>query len=276
MEPRRKKRLRIACLQVNAGEDTQKNLCGIRRQISAALDRGADFIALPEMFYARTGAQALAELAREVTPQVLDEFRLMAFKRRVVILLGSVVEKSPHPKRFYNTSILISEKGEIAARYRKIHLFDVNLKNIQVQESRHVMPGRKVVTGRVFGITAGLAVCYDLRFPELFRLLTERGSRILCVPANFTYVTGKAHWEVLLKARAIENQAFVIAPAQVGTHPVTGIRSFGNSLVLDPWGRVLARGGANRPEVILADLDLGMQRELRMRFPVLTHRWLKG
>ncbi len=274
MEARRK--IRAACIQLNAGCDWRRNLARTLRLAETALRRRAKIIALPENFCARGPAADLDHQSRIVTPSVVETFRALARKEKAAFLLGSVIETSPHKGRYYNTSLLISETGKITARYRKIHLFDIGLKTMQVRESKHIVPGKSAMSAKVFGQSAGLTVCYDLRFPELYRRLVEKGCRLFFVPANFTQRTGLAHWEVLLRARAIENQAFVLAPAQTGKHPESGIRSYGNSLILDPWGRVLAQGSGGREEVITADLDFGYQTALRREFPVLKHRRVKG
>lgn len=267
--------LRVACLQIAAGRDPLKNLRAIQTKIARALALKVDLIALPETFYYRGPAGRLPELAHHLTPRLVKEFQRLARRHRVAFLLGSVYEKAPSRGKYYNTCVLISEKGKVLARYRKIHLFDVSLKKkVSVRESRHIFAGHHVVTARWRGVPVGLTICYDLRFPELFRRLSRKGSQILFVPSNFTYPTGKAHWEVLLRARAIENQAFVIAPAQVGVHPSTRIRAFGTSLIVDPWGRVLRRGSRFREEILTARLDLRFLKRLRREFPALRHRRL--
>ncbi|HXV27861.1 MAG TPA: carbon-nitrogen hydrolase family protein [bacterium] len=262
-------------MQINAGTDWQKNLKKIDGLTHRALRLKARVIALPETFCARTYSDQFRELAGEVTPQVIRRFQETARQTKTAFLLGSLLELSKEKTRFYNTSYLISEKGKITARYRKIHLFDIFMKKqVKVSESEHIRPGRQIAVGHVWKIRAGLTICYDLRFPELYRRLVRLGSRIIFVPSNFTETTGKAHWEVLLRARAVENQAFIIAPAQVGIHPANGIRSFGTSLVVDPWGNVLARGDRQREGVIMANLRLEFQDWLRRSFPVLKHRAL--
>ncbi len=264
--------MRIACIQNSAGTDLAKNLKKIYALVRLALARKPDVIALPENFYWRGDKKNLSAIARGATPQILAQFRSLAKESAVTILLGSVVELSNVPGKFYNTSILIGPSGKILARYRKIHLFDIALgAGVSVHESKTTVPGRKAVTTRIGGRCAGLAVCYDLRFPELFRRLTLRGARMIFLPSNFTRVTGQAHWETLVRARAIENQVFMVAPAQTGVHPVTGLASFGNSLIVDPWGRILARGSLDREEVISASLDFKDQDRLRREFPVLRH-----
>jgi len=271
-----KKNLRVACIQNNAGSDWEENLKRLERLVSRAVKRKAKLIALPETFCSRGRPNQFDFLARELTPRILQGFQEIARKTKTAFLLGSLLESTKRKKRYYNTSYLISESGKIAAKYRKIHLFDANMKKkkLVVQESKHIESGSAAVTGTVCGVKAGLSVCYDLRFPELYRRLAARGSRIIFVPANFTHKTGEAHWEALLRARAIENQAFVIAPGQTGNHPYWKIKSHGNSMIVDPWGRILGRAGRDREEVLVCDLDLSYQAHLRREFPVLTHRRL--
>ncbi len=271
------KKLRVACLQTNAGRNWQVNLRRLDRQVDAALRQGARLLAFPETFACRDTAAKLTNNARYVTPVLIDHFRQRARQEGAAFLLGSIMETSPVRNRVYNTSVLISEKGKVAAKYRKIHLFDIALRGkVTIRESRHILPGCRVVTGTALGVKVGLSVCYDLRFPELYRRLAHQGARIFFVPANFTHTTGKAHWEVLLRARAIENQAFVVAPGQSGTHPDTGIRSYGSSLVIDPWGEPLRQAPISGEHVLVTDLDLSEQARLRRSFPVLRHRCLKG
>ena len=270
------RRIRVACLQTDAGENWEVNLKAALAMVRQALRLKTRLIGLPENFCFRGQDTGLERFAREGVAEVLKEFRGLARRNRAGFLLGSMPEASAHPKKFFNTSYLIDPTGRIAAAYKKIHLFDIDLPGVRVHESKRTARGEQVVCGRVLGVKAGLSICYDLRFPELYRSLARRGAEIMTVPANFTYKTGEAHWEVLLRSRAIENQAFVIAPGQVGVHPVTGIRSFGNSMILDPWGKILARAGRQKPEVITADLDLDFLRKLRRAFPVLRHTRLKG
>jgi len=268
-----KRFLQVACIQNDAGEDWEKNLVRIERKVRSLIRSRVQLIALPEAFYFRGPSKSLRFLAHEVTPLVLERFQQLARRHHVAFLAGSMVEPSSYKDRFYNTSYLINQKGKLAARYRKIHLFDVSIKGrMALQESRHVVAGRNIVTGKVWGIPTGLTVCYDLRFPELFRGLTRRGSRVIFVPANFTDWTGRAHWEVLLRARAIENQVFIIAPGQAGIHPEQKIRSFGTSLIISPWGEVLGRGPRRGEAVIRAKLDFRFQEKVRRSLPALKHR----
>jgi predicted amidohydrolase len=173
-------------------------------------------------------------------------------------------------ERFYNTSIALSPEGEIVARYRKLHLFDVEVDGKVYEESATVERGGDVVVANLGRAAVGLSICYDLRFPELYRRLAHRGARLVTVPAAFTAETGKDHWEVLLRARAIENQVFVLAAAQCGSHPPANA-CYGNAMVVDPWGVVLARAGY-REGVVVADLDFGEQERVRRTLPALQHR----
>jgi deaminated glutathione amidase len=186
-------------------------------------------------------------------------------------VLGGFPEKSPEPGHIYNTSVLLGPEGTVLAAYRKIHLFDVDLPGgARFRESDAVTAGSEAVLATCPFGAIGLSVCYDLRFPELYRQLTARGARILTVPSAFTAETGKDHWHVLLRARAIENQAFVIAPAQFGAHG--GKRaSYGHAVVIDPWGVILAEVG-NHEGIAVADLDLAYQDQVRRALPCLQHR----
>lgn len=265
------RKLRVVCLQTDASRNFQKNLSRVQRLLLRAVRKNPDLIALPENFYWR-GSSEEFEAAVSGMPEMIRDFRRFARCHRVALLLGSVAEKVPGTKKYYNTSLLISDRGKITARYRKIHLFDIGLSKLSYRESRLTKSGNHPVLGRIKGVSCGLSICYDLRFPELYRNLVSRGARIFFVPANFTEKTGKAHWEVLLRARAIENQAFVIAPAQSGSNESSGLKSFGTSMILDPWGKVLARAKKTGEEILTADLDLRAQEYLRRQFPVLTHR----
>lgn len=270
-EPRNKT-FRAACIQNSAGKDPAENLKRVLSLVGIALKLKPDVVALPENFYWRGSRQEMAQVAYQTTPEVIRTFRLLAQKSRTAFVLGSVIEPSHSRTHFYNTLVHIGPSGRIQSTYRKIHLFDVQLpRGISIRESDTTKPGREIVTALVGGRRAGFSICYDLRFPELFRALARKGSRMIFLPANFTKITGQAHWEVLLRARAIENQVFMIAPAQTGRHPVTGIASYGSSMIVDPWGRVLSRATCHREEVISAEFDWTEQAALRDEFPVLRH-----
>jgi deaminated glutathione amidase len=266
-------KIRAACVQISAGEDWQGNLERSLELARKALRKSPDIVAFPENFLWRGPSEALGEITAR-TPEAVAAFRDLARRSKTAFLLGSVAEKSPHRGKYYNTSVFISSAGRTTARYRKIHLFDVALKNISVRESRNTAAGRRPVSAVLRGVKLGLSICYDLRFPELYRHLAASGCRIAFVPANFTFSTGQAHWDVLLRARAIENQMFIVAPGQSGTHPTNGIRSFGSTRIISPWGEILASAGVEGEGVITADLDLQGQDRLRREFPVLRHRRL--
>ncbi len=265
-------KIKVACIQINAGENTDANVARALRLIHAAAKKGVRLALLPEVFHYRGDRKKIAQAALTLKSPLIEKFRSAAVALNMGILLGSVLEKSGQPGKFYNTSVLISKEGRVAGIYRKIHLFDIHLQGkMKVLESEYILPGRKKVVAQFCGVKTGLSVCYDLRFPELYRELTARGAEMIFIPSNFTETTGKAHWETLLRARAIENQVFVIAPAQSGKNVSTGIKSFGTSLIVDPWGRVLARGSSSGEEIVAAELDFIMLRKLRRQFPVLSH-----
>ena len=262
--------LRVACVQSSAGADWKKNWRTAQKALEGAVRKRAQLIAFPEFFYWRGPSEDMGETAA-ASKIILKETQSFSRKNKCAVLLGSLLEPSPERGKYFNTSYLISEKGTVSAKYRKIHLFDIQLKDVQARESKTIASGRQVVTGKVWGVKCGLSVCYDLRFPELYRKQVKAGAKILFVPANFTFTTGAAHWEVLLRARAIENQAYVIAPGQTGTHPSTGIRSFGTSMIIDPWGRVLAQASVNKTGMIAANLRFPQQDRLQRSFPALRH-----
>jgi predicted amidohydrolase len=234
---------------------------------------GATFIALPEMFaFLRREGQRFPH-AQGVDGEILGRVRGWARDLAVRILAGSIAESVAGSERVHNTSALIGATGAIEAVYRKIHLFDVDLGPGGVfSESKSIAPGEEVVVADTEIGGVGLSVCYDLRFPELYRAQAARGARWLVVPSAFSPATGKDHWEVLLRARAIENQCFVLAPAQCGVHSAERA-SHGRSLIVDPWGIVLAQLG-DRPGVAIADCSLAELERVRASVPALAHRRL--
>lgn len=227
-------------------------------------------MALPEKWPFIHDAKRLPDAAESLTGRSVQAAQGWARDLSVAILAGSITERVEGEARGYNTSLLIAPDGSVVATYRKIHLFDVEVGGVTYRESDGALPGTEVVTCEVLGRRIGMSVCYDLRFPELYRVLATRGAEILAVPAAFTAATGKDHWEPLLRARAIENQAFVIAPNQIGRH-ANGTSSHGRSMIVDPWGVVLAQA-PDEECVITADLDFGLLREVRARLPALEHR----
>ncbi len=255
-----KDKLPVSLIQIHGGTDPEPF-------IQTACDSGAKFILLPEVFNSQTEKEPLDGPS-------IKNLQKIAKKKKVCILAGSIREKIDSETKAYNASVVIDESGKIADVYRKIHLFDVDLPERKMRESSKILAGAKPILSKVFGITTGLSVCYDLRFPELYRLYSKKGAEMLCVPSCFTYVTGKDHWEVLLRARAIENQCFVLAPNQIGKN-ADGILSYGNSMIIDPWGNILARGSLDREEIVSATLDFGLLAKTRTKFPALSHRKLK-
>jgi predicted amidohydrolase len=261
--------LRAAAVQLNSNADKARNLAAAERLVRAAATDGAELVALPEKWNLLAGGEGLVAGAESLDGPSLTAARGWARELGIHLLAGSIAERGEGGKPF-NTSVLIGPEGEDLAVYRKIHMFDVDAGGVSYRESEHEQPGSEVVTGPVGELIAGLSVCYDLRFPELFRILALRGARILTVPSAFTTATGRDHWEVLLRARAIENQAFVLAPNQVGEAP-PHFDSFGHSAIVDPWGKVLALAPDGEC-FVAADLDLAAQEQVRESLPSLANR----
>jgi predicted amidohydrolase len=264
-----------AAIQMNSTPDQAANLGRAQALVEEAASRGAQLVALPEHFADYGKAADIAAAAQPLDGPLVSRFRELAGKLGIFLLLGSVAERVPGKARPYNTSLLLGPRGKILARYRKIHLFDVDLPGRPpYRESECTHPGEEVVTVALPGtpFTAGLAICYDLRFPELFRAQVGAGANLLFLPAAFTQTTGRDHWEVLLRARAVENLAYVVAPGQWGEH-VPGRRSYGRSLIIDPWGLILAQA-PDGDGVILAFLDYDRLQRRRRELPCLRHRRL--
>ena len=262
--------LRVTLVQVGAGRDIQANL-GRMKQLLARVGT-TDLIALPEVFAIRGSDEDYRDTAQPLTGTLMNFLASIAHRHNAWVLAGSIVETNR--TAVYNTSVLMNRRGEIAATYRKIHLFEAELDSGQiVRESDLWAPGTQPVMADLEGWKCGMAICYDLRFPELFRHYSAQGAHLFFLPSNFTQRTGKDHWDVLLRARAIENQCFVIAPDQCGTNPHTGIASHGNSMVVGPWGDVLARIEEGENAVTLT-LDIHDLENTRRRLPALAHRKL--
>lgn len=266
--------IRVAAIQMNSGQNIDSNLRVASNLIQEGARAGAQWISLPEMF---------AYMRQEGEPfpcaQMLDDEIVLFVKEQARVheiwILGGSFPELAEDSRVYNTSFLISPSGDISGIYQKMHLFDVDLTQeggISYHESRSIAPGKSpTCVSTPFG-KIGLSVCYDLRFPELYRRYMSEGAHFLTVPSAFAPETGLAHWETLLRARAIENQCFVIAPAQCGRHSPTR-SSYGHALLIDPWGNILAEA-THTEEVILADLDLEEQNQIRESLPCLTNRRL--
>jgi predicted amidohydrolase len=262
---------RAACVQLRSSDDVGENVRAAVGLIREAKAQGADFIATPEntTLMAPDGGAKLERSFSEDNDPALPQFRALAEELGSWLLIGSLAIKVSDTKTA-NRSFLIDPKGRVSARYDKIHLFDVDLPSGEkYRESNTVAGGDAAVTADLPWGRFGLTICYDLRFPQLYRALSKKGAFALTVPSAFTETTGKAHWHVLLRARAIENGAFVIAPAQGGTH-ANGRKTYGHSLIIAPWGEVLAEAGTE-PGVIFADIDPAAAADARGRIPNLQH-----
>src|SRR3954452_18683460 len=253
--------MRVAAIQLNSNGDKQRNLSAAERLVRESAAGGAEFVALPEKWNLLAGGEELVAGAEPLDGPSLTAARGWARELGIHLLAGSISERGAEGEKASNTSVLIGPGGEDLAVYRKIHMFDVDAGGVSYRESEHERPGAEAVVAPVGELVVGMTVCYDLRFPELFRILALRGARLLAVPSAFTSATGRDHWEVLLRARAIENQAFVLAPNQVGTAP-PHFDSFGHSAIVDPWGRLLAVADAGEC-FIAAELDLAERERLR-------------
>lgn len=261
--------MKVALVQMNAGENVAANMERAQEWVSLAASKGAQFIALPELFMGR-GGEAWRE-ADAVPGSWTAPFCALAAQFGCAILLGSGYEKSKQAQRVYNTSVLIDPAGDVVISYRKIHLFYLALNpSVMIDERKRFLPGLSPAMGQIDAWRIGLSVCYDLRFPELYRCYAQAEANLLVVPSSFTAPTGEAHWEVLLRARAIENLSYVLAPNQVGRDG-NGVLSYGHSLVVDPWGHVLACGSPDQEELVWAELSLDAVAQARQVLPALSH-----
>jgi len=262
--------VRAAAVQMSSKQDKQGNLATAERLVRAAADDGATLVVLPEKFNVLGTHEQLVEGAEPLDGPTIAWARELARELRLDLVAGSIAERREGREKLANTSVHIGPDGELRATYRKIHMFDVVVGGREYRESATEEPGDEIVTSAAGDVSLGLTVCYDLRFPELFRILAVRGARVLTVPSAFTAVTGAAHWVTLVRARAIENQAFVVAADQIGVHP-GGNESYGGSQIVDPWGDVLVRA-ADEECFVAADLDLARQDEVRATLPSLANR----
>lgn len=267
--------MRVAVVQLGSQDELDFNLSRVRHWAARAAAEGAELVAFPENF-AFMGEEAtrreLAERLDGAFPgPILGELAECASKHGLWILGGGMPEKSQDLARPYNTSVLVDSRGGVAATYRKVHLFDVTVPDgTSYRESAATTSGSEAVTVEVLGVRLGLSVCYDVRFPELYRRLVDQGARVVAVPSAFTVPTGKDHWHALLRARAIENQVYVLAPAQYGKHP-RGRQTYGKTLVVDPWGDVVAQCSEGEG-IATVTLDFAYQDRVRTALPSLLHR----
>ena len=262
-------KLKVAAIQMDAGNDKRTNIERAVALVRRAIARGAQMIVLPEVFNFRgllSRPGVLSEIAERIPGESIRPLRELARWHKVFILAGSVYEKVPSSKKVYNSSVLIGDRGELLARYRKRNLFDARIGRKAIKESKYFLAGSRLATAAVKGFSVGLSICYDLRFPPLYQAYAQKGCHILTVPSAFTKKTGEAHWELLLRARAVETQCFVIAPNQTG-QDARGVETYGNSMIVGPWGEVLARASAGKTEIIVVDLDMAAIKQARVILP---------
>lgn len=268
--------MRVGLVQMTSSDDPSENLANATTFVEKAVAGGARFVLTPEVTNCVSASRPRQNevLTYEADDPTLSALRKLAKAHDIWLLIGSLALKSGDDDRFVNRSLLIAPSGEVAARYDKMHMFDVALSETETyRESDGYKPGDRAVVSHVDGTGVGLTVCYDVRFPYLYRDLAQAGASMLTVPSAFSPDTGPMHWEPLLRARAIETGCFVLAPAQTGEHTASRGRArqtWGHSLAIDPWGRVIADGGTAQG-VVFADLDLAMVAQTRRRLPSLTH-----
>jgi len=274
--------MRVAAIQTTAGSDREANLAAAGRLVDEAVDGGAELVVVPEYFSVAGTPDVLRAHAEPLDGPTVAWASALAARHGIHLVAGSFPEQAGRPDgRLFNTSCVLGPDGTTLAVYRKIHLFDVALGGVAFRESDTIAPGRSAVAlsldtaptdSRGTPVVLGLTLCYDLRFPELYRMLALEGATVVTVPAAFTAVTGPAHWELLLRARAVEEQVFVIGSGQVGELPPGMPACHGHSMVVDPWGRVLSERDDPSPGVVLADLALDELADVRSRLPVLANR----
>src|SRR5687767_1157444 len=262
--------MRAAVVQLNSTDEYDRNLQVAEQLVRAAADDGAELVVLPEKWTVLGPPEALRGAAQPLEGPALRAAAGWAQELGIHLIAGSVPESVRGQQKLFNTSVLIGPDGDNRALYRKIHMFDVDVEDVSYRESEAEEPGDEIVVADAGGVELGLTICYDLRFPELYRILALRGARVIAVPSAFTERTGRDHWEVLLRARAIENQVFVLAAGQIGDAP-PHYRSFGRSMIVDPWGVVLAQA-PDTECFVSAELDLAIQDEMRESLPSLRNR----
>jgi predicted amidohydrolase len=264
--------MRVAVCQLNARDDRAQNLSVARDLLGRAASAGAELAVLPE-YVDYLGPGETAPKPEPVDGEFAAFFSAAARELGIWVHAGSFHEVGPDERRTYNTSLIFNPAGDLAATYRKIHLYDVEIPGrVSYKESRSVAPGAETVVTDVAGLPTGLSICYDLRFPELYRRLAVDGAKMIVVPAAFMLHTGRDHWEVLLRARAIESQCYVVAAAQIGDHEPRRT-CFGRSMIIDPWGTVLAQA-PDTVGIVTAEIDLGRLDEIRTELPSLANRRL--
>jgi deaminated glutathione amidase len=263
--------MRASAVQLNSNEDKSRNVEIAERLVRRAGAEGAGLIVLPEKFNLMGSPEQLVAGAEPLDGPTLRWAGALAAELGVWLVAGSIVERIDGDDKLRNTSVLLDPDGGVRSVYRKIHMFDVEVGGVTYSESDVESSGDEIVVADVDSLKLGLAVCYDLRFPELFRIMAVEGAQAFTLPSAFTVPTGRAHWEILIRSRAIENQAFVIAAGQIGRHPPDH-ESYGHSMIVDAWGNVLAQAVDEPEQVIVADLDLDRQADVRAKLPSLANR----
>ena len=262
--------MKVALIQMDSRDDKAANIERALALTAQALAQKAIFVLLPEYFYFRgslAGHPDLQKIVEPVRGPTALRFAALARQHRAHILLGSIYEKSQDPTRAYDTAVLLGPRGLVETAYRKQHLFHLRQGDREIREERIFKPGRQVSVTSVGPWTLGIAICFDVRFPDIFERSYGRGANVFAIPSSFSYTTGRAHWEVLLRARAVETLSYVLAPNQVGRDS-QGALCWGHSMVVDPWGRVVAEGSGDREEIIFASIDLARINKVRARFPM--------
>jgi predicted amidohydrolase len=262
---------RVAACQMDSQDDKNTNIETAIKLLDEAGAAGVDFVALPEMFTFMGAKEEYRANAETIPGEVTERLGEKAQEYSMYVHGGSMFEVADEDEKVYNTTVVFNRDGELQATYRKIHLFDVEIGDeVVTQESAYVNSGDSLTVVETDFVPVGLSICYDLRFPELFSTLSQRGAEVIVLPAAFTLYTGKDHWETLLQARAIENQVYIIAPGQIGDKP-SSVATYGRSLVVDPWGNVVSKASDTNC-VVTADLDFDYLASVRQELPSLKHK----
>jgi predicted amidohydrolase len=262
--------MKVAAIQLNSQDNKKENITKAIKYIAEAANKGTDFVVLPEYVDFMGEDNEKLENAETIPGPTSNAFAKIAKEHGIYLLGGSIHEKEIN-NSIYNTSLLFNRDGKMIAKYRKVHLYDAQFKERHtVNESEIILPGDEIITAETSFGTVGLSICYDVRFPEMFRSLALMGSQVIFAPAAFPMYTGSLYWEVLLRARAVENQCFIVASGQFGTAPPDQVL-YGNSMIIDPWGTVLARA-PEKESIIIADIDLSYIEKVRNNIPCFNHR----
>ncbi len=262
--------MKISLIQINSTKEIDQNLNKTYSFINEASKFNPDIIAIPECFAYMIREGIKPDINPNLFNQVINDLSSLGKENNAYILAGTLPEPVENEDKFYNTSVLLDREGKIKAKYRKIHLFDIIQENRKLQESKYIKAGKEIISAEIDGYNFGLSVCYDLRFPELYRKLTDIGVDAVFVPSAFTMRTGKDHWEPLLRARAIENLMYVIAPAQTGWHDDTR-ESYGHSMVVDPWGIIVSQK-SYKEGILNVEIDMNIVKDIRKQIPSLNNR----